>query len=164
MAQAKGAKVLIGDVSETRLGIAQACGLAHVFNPEVDHLSSAVESVFGSKGVDIVFDCAGVQISLDAAISSVNKGGTVLVVAVFGQRPRVDMAVVCESELNVIGTMMYHHNDYWQAVESLLAGDIKTAPLESEHFTLEEFQTAYEFIDQRASESMKVFIDLDRQA
>ena len=164
IAQAKGAKVLIGDVSETRLGIAQACGLAHVFNPEVDHLSSAVESVFGSKGVDIVFDCAGVQISLDAAISSVNKGGTVLVVAVFGQRPRVDMAVVCESELNVIGTMMYHHNDYWQAVESLLAGDIKTAPLESEHFTLEEFQTAYEFIDQRASESMKVFIDLDRQA
>ena len=59
IAQAKGAKVLIGDVSETRLGIAQACGLAHVFNPEVDHLSSAVESVFGSKGVDIVFDCAG---------------------------------------------------------------------------------------------------------
>ncbi|MAR58912.1 MAG: Zn-dependent alcohol dehydrogenase [Porticoccaceae bacterium] len=163
MAQAKGAKVLIGDVSETRLEVAQACGLPHIFNPEAHHLSSAVDNVFGSEGIDIVFDCAGVQLSLDAAISSVNKGGTVLVVAVFGQRPKVDMAVVCESELNLIGTMMYHHNDYRQAVQSLLAGDIKTSPLESEHFTLEEFQVAYEFIDQRASESMKVFIDLDRQ-
>ena len=58
---------------------------------------------------------------------------------------------------------MYHHNDYQQAVESLVAGDVKTTPLESEHFTLEEFQSAYEFIDQRAAESMKVFIDLDSQ-
>ena len=163
MAQAKGAKVIIGDVSETRLGVAQNCGLAHGFNPAVEPLSSAVESVFGTQGVDVVFDCAGVQASLDAAISSVNKGGTVLVVAVFGQRPQVDMAVVCESELNLIGTMMYHHDDYQQAVERLLVGDIKTAPLESEHFTLEEFQAAYEFIDRRASESMKVFIDLDRR-
>ncbi|MDG1306722.1 MAG: alcohol dehydrogenase catalytic domain-containing protein [Porticoccaceae bacterium] len=163
MAQAKGAKVLIGDVSETRLGVARACGLEHVFNPEVDHLSKAADSVFGSEGLDIVFDCAGAQLSLDAAISSVNKGGTVLIVAVFDQKPQVDMAVVCESELNIIGTMMYHHNDYQQAVESLVAGDVKTTPLESEHFTLEEFQSAYEFIDQRASESMKVFIDLDSQ-
>lgn len=161
MARAKGARVLIGDVSDTRLAVARDCDLKNVFNPEQERLSDAVERVFGADGVDVIFDCAGVQASLDAAVSSVNKGGTVLVVAVFGEKPRVDMAVVCESELNVIGTMMYHHDDYHQAVKRLAAGEIITAPLDSKHFPFEEFQSAYEFIDRQGAESMKVFIDLE---
>ncbi len=162
MARAKGATVLIGDVSDTRVNVARDCGLENVFNPKDEALPAAVERVFGADGVDVVFDCAGVQASLDAAISSVNKGGTVLVVAVFGERPQVDMAVVCESELNVVGTMMYHHDDYHQAVSRLAAGDVITAPLESMHFPFEQFQDAYEYIDDQGAEAMKVFIDMEQ--
>jgi len=161
-ARAKGARVLIGDVSEFRLKVARQCGLEDAFNPDEEDLSDAVDRAFGTDGIDVVFDCAGVQSSLDSAVATVNKGGTVLIVAVFGEKPRVDMAVVCESELNVVGTMMYHHDDYHQAVARLAAGELITAPLDSMHFRFEQYQDAYEFIDRQGAESMKVFIDLDR--
>ena len=162
MARAKGAQPLIGDVSKFRLEVARDCGLENTFNAADETLANAAARVFGTDGFDVVFDCAGVQSSLDAAVSGVNKGGTVLVVAVFGEKPRVDMAAVCESELNVVGTMMYHHDDYHDAVARLAAGELITAPLDSMHFPFEQFQDAYEFIDRQGAKSMKVFIDLDR--
>lgn len=159
-ARAKGANVLIGDVSPFRLDVAKQCDLDQVFDPSKEELNEVADRVFGAEGIDVVFDCAGVQSSLDAAIQSVNKGGTVLIVAVFGEKPGIDMAVVCESELNVVGTMMYHHEDYRQAVNRLAADELITKPLESMHFSFEEYQNAYQYIDEKGAESMKVFIDL----
>jgi len=159
-ARAKGARVLLGDVSPFRLEVGRECGIPELFNPAEEELATAVKRVFGAQGVDVVFDCAGVQSSLDSAVATVNKGGTVLIVAVFGEKPSIDMAVLCESELNVVGTMMYHHGDYHEAVERLAAGELITAPLDSMHFPFDQYQDAYHFIDEQGAQSMKVFIDL----
>lgn len=160
MSQARGAMVMITDLSGYRLEVARACGIEFTSNANEESLADASKRVFGEEGFDVVFDCAGIQSTIDAAVENVNKGGTIVAVAVYDEKPRVDMAVVGDRELLIVGTLMYQHADYEEAVRRISAGDIVTAPLESKHFTFEEYVSAYTYIDERGPEVMKVFIDL----
>ena len=84
-----------------------------------------------------------------------------MVLGVFGGRPSVDMSVVGDRELSLIGTLMYQQRDYEQAVEWIADGSMITGPLVTGHFPLEEYEEAYRFIDEQGATTMKVVIDLD---
>jgi threonine dehydrogenase-like Zn-dependent dehydrogenase len=147
-------------MSDFRLEIAAQCGIVSVSNAKNESLKDASTRVFGERGIDIVFDCAGVQDTISTAVDTVNKGGTIVVVAVYGESPRVDLAVVGDRELSIVGTLMYQRADYEEAVRRIASGDITLDPLDTRHFSFAEFASAYEFIDQEGPRSMKVFIDL----
>jgi L-iditol 2-dehydrogenase len=159
-AKAMGAKVLISDVSEQRLQIAAACGIPWRSNAKTESITRAARSAFGLQGFDVAFDCAGAETSLGSAIESIDKGGTIVVVAVFGHKPQVDLGLVQDRELNLIGTLMYQRRDYDCAIRWICSGAILTKPLEGRHFPFAEYKAAYEFIDANAERCMKVFIDL----
>ena len=160
MCRARGARVLITDMSDFRLDVAGQCGIDSVSNARNESLKAASSRVFGESGIDVVFDCAGVQDTISAAVDTVNKGGTIVVVAVYGESPRVDLAVLGDHELSIVGTLMYQRADYEEAVRRIASGDVTIDPLDTRHFPFAEFASAYEFIDQEGERSMKVFIDL----
>jgi len=88
------------------------------------------------------------------------KGGTIVVVGVFGEKPRVDLGLVQNNELNLAGTLMYKQEDYEDAVVLIASGKVATTPLMSRHFSMDDYLAAYQFIDQARDKSMKVFIDI----
>jgi L-iditol 2-dehydrogenase len=159
-ARAAGARVLITDLSEHRLEIARRCGLSETSNPAREDLRTASQRVFGAEGFDLAFECVGVEATLDAAVSNLAKGGTLIVVGVFGDKPRVDLGLVQDRELRISGTLMYQRPDYEQAVAWIASGDIVTEPLMSEHFAFGDYLQAYRYIDQKRDQTMKVFIDV----
>ncbi len=159
-AGAAGATVLAGDLSQYRLDVAGRCGIPHVFNPGAESLATAAARAFGESGIDVGFDCAGATASINPLIESVNKGATIVVVAVFGHRPEVDLGLVQDRELTVTGTLMYRRGDYELAVEAIADGRIVTDPLVSKHFDLDDYAEAYRFIEEAGVDAMKVFIDL----
>lgn len=160
VARALGADVLITDISDFRLEVASKCGLKDVSNAKKETLAQASERVFGRKGFDVAFECAGVEATLAAAVASIEKGGTIVVVGVYGEHPRVNMGFVQDRELSLIGTLMYQYEDFVKAVRWMKKGAVAAAPLDSRHFPFEEYPEAYSFVDQQADKSMKVFIDL----
>ena len=153
-------KVLIRDISDFRLGIAQECGLSHISNGITESISDAKERVFGDDGYSIAFEAVGIEQTLTDAVATVNKGGKVVIVGVFGKKPLIDMAVVGDRELNLIGSLMYRHSDFEKAVELIDSGEITLSPLITRHFPLEEYEDAYSFIDEQGDRSLKVIIDL----
>jgi threonine dehydrogenase-like Zn-dependent dehydrogenase len=159
-ARSRGAKVLITDVSPFRLGIARKCGLGHVSDASRESLADASARIFGGRGFDVAFECAGAGASLDAAVSSIAKGGTVVVVGVFGERPRVDVGLIQDRELALVGTLMYRRPDFVEAVRLMKRGGIATRPLESRHFPFERYPDAYRHIQDEGVRCMKVFLDL----
>jgi L-iditol 2-dehydrogenase len=159
-ARAAGARVLITDLSEHRLEIARRCGLDATSNPAREELAVASRRVFGAQGFDLAFECMGVEATLDAAVANLAKGGTLIVVGVFGDKPRMDLGLVQDRELRIAGTLMYQRPDYEQAVAWIASGDIVTEPLMSEHFAFDDYLQAYRFIDQQRDRTMKVFIDV----
>lgn len=160
-ARASGAEqILITDLSEHRLEIARRCGLANTSNPSREGLKAAAHRVFGDRGFDLAFECVGVEATLTAATENLAKGGTLVVVGVFGDRPRMDMGLVQDRELKVLGTLMYQRPDYEQAVAWIASGDIVTEPLMSEHFPMDRYLDAYRHLDEKRDQTMKVFIDV----
>ena len=160
LCRCRGATVLLCDVSEHRLQIASHCGIERISNANDEELARAARRVFGDAGFDVAFECAGVQPALDAVVDSIEKGGTIVAVAVYEEKPRVDMSIVGDRELSIVGTLMYKKEDYTRAVELIASGDIVTEPLESKHFPFDQYADAYQFIDEQGERSMKVFIDL----
>jgi len=158
--RAEGAQVLITDLSDYRLEIARQCALQGTSNAGTENLTEAAERVFGPAGFDVVFECVGVQDTITAAIENVQKGGTIIVVGVFGDKPRVDMGLVQDRELNIHGTLMYRREDYQRAVELIASGKVITGPLISKHFPMSDYPDAYRFIDQQRDKTMKVFINV----
>jgi L-iditol 2-dehydrogenase len=159
-ARAAGAQVLITDLSDHRLEIARRCGLSETSNPAQEDLATAARRAFGAQGFDLAFECVGVEATLDAAVANLAKGGTLIVVGVFGDKPRVDLGLVQDRELRIAGTLMYQRPDYEQAVAWIASGDIVTEPLMSEHFAFADYLQAYRYIDQKRDQTMKVFIDV----
>ena len=160
-ARARGAaKVLITDISDYRLGIAQECGIQGTLNVGRKAFAMGVRDFFGAEGFQVGFEAAGVEASLESLIANVEKGGDVVILGVYSENPRVNMYYLGEHELNVFGSMMYRKEDYKEAVRMIDSGKIKTLPLISRHFPFEEYLKAYEFIEQQGDKSMKVMIDL----
>ena len=96
-----------------------------------------------------------------AAVSAIGKGGTIVVVGVFGEKPRVDLGLVQDRELTLRGTLMYRKEDYQSAVALLANGQVAAAPLDSRHFPFAQYDDAYTFIQRQGDKCVKVFVDLD---
>jgi threonine dehydrogenase-like Zn-dependent dehydrogenase len=160
MCRCLGARVLITDISDFRLGVARECGIGATSNATLESLADAGQRAFGDAGFDLAFECAGVEGTISAAVAEINKGGTIVVVAVFEEKPALDLAVLGDRELTLTGTLMYQRPDYEEAIRRVAAGEIVTKPLESKHFPFEQYADAYDFIEREGERCLKVFIDL----
>jgi len=160
-AKARGAaRVLITDLSDFRLGIAEGCGLEYTANVSKESFEDAIERAFGSAGFQVGFEAVGVQATMDNLVDNIEKGGEIIVAGVFEEPPRINMAFVGEHELKIIGTMMYKHEDYEEAVKNIASGRICTEPLVTKHFPFAAYFDAYQYIDTKADKTMKVMIDV----
>ena len=159
-ARAAGARVLAGDLSEHRLAVARSCGIEDVFDAGGTALPDAAGEAFGGDGFDVAFECAAAAGAVNALIEGIHKGGRIVLVGVFAERPAVDLGLIQDRELTLTGTLMYRKGDYERAVEAIAAGEIATGPLISRHFAFEDYAEAYRFIDSAGAGAMKVFIDL----
>jgi len=161
LARCRGAKkVLITDLSDFRLEIARKCKIDATSNPKAEPLAQAAKAAFGEEGFDVAFEAVGNEAALASAIDAINKGGDLVVLGVFGENPRVNMSVVGDRELSLIGTLMYKHEDYLEAVRLIAEGKVITEPLVTGHFPFEKYKDAYNFIDAQGDKSLKVMIDM----
>lgn len=160
-AQARGArKVVITDISDLRLQKAQECGIKYTLNVAKTPLKDAVKDLFGDEGYQVGFEVSGVEPSIQSLMATIEKGSDIVIVAVFAHNPVINMEHLGEHELNLIGTLMYKHEDYLKAVEEVSKGTINLKPLVTDRFSLMDYDKAYDFIDAHKETSMKVMIEL----
>lgn len=161
-AKGLGAKaVLITDLSDFRLEMARKVGLDYTVNPTTENLSEAVLKAFGTDKADLILECVGVQPTMEAAIINARKGTDIIVVGVFGDKPLVDLGLVQDHEVRLIGTAMYQTRDYLQAIDLIQKGAIQLKPLMTDHFAFEDYEKAYTYLDEKKDRAMKVFIDFE---
>ena len=154
------AAVAISDLSDFRLEVARACGIPHAVNPAKRDLASSVREAFGPDGADAILECVGVEETVGQAISLARKGTDIVIVGVFGEKPRVDIGLVQDKELRLIGTLMYKAEDYRTAIDLVQSGRVNLKPLMTRHFPFEKYPDAYHYIEKNRDRTMKVLIDL----
>jgi L-iditol 2-dehydrogenase len=160
-AKALGAgKVLITDLSEFRLQIARNCGIDEAVNPSREKLDEAILREFGEDRADLSLECVGSDETITDAVACARKGSTIVIVGVFGKKPVVDVGLIQDRELNILGTLMYQRKDYEQAIELIAAGKIHVKELITDTFPFDEYLKAYHHIEQAKDRAIKVMIAL----
>ena len=154
------AEVMVTDVSDYRLSLARELGADYAYNTREKEFSAAMLEAFGPDKADVIYDCAGNDITMNQAIQTCRKGGTIILVAVFANLAQVDLARLNDSELTLDSSMMYRHEDYVDALRIVAEGKVKLEPLMSKHFAFRDFQKAYEYIDANRESTMKVIVDI----
>ena len=160
--KARGAKkVLLTDISDLRLSVAIECGIDCTANTSRETFEEAVERAFGGEGFQCAFEVSGAQKCITDLVANIEKGSDIVIVAVFAGNPELNLAVLDEHEIKLVGSMMYLHEDFLLAAEWLSSGRLKVDPLVTQRFDFRQYNEAYEFIDAHREECMKVMIDLD---
>ena len=157
-------KVLVTDISDTRLELAKSVGADYAVNTLHKDFGEAMLEAYGPDKADVIYECAGSDITMEQAIQNARKGSTIVLVAVFGKRASVDLAKLNDSELDLNTSMMYRHEDFVDAIRLVNEGKILLKPLETAHFAFADYQKAYEYIDNNRETTMKVLIDVDPEA
>ncbi len=154
-------QVFATDISDKRLELAKSLGADFVVNTMKEDYATKLVEAFGPDKADVIYECAGTDITMDQAIQNARKGSTIILVAVFGKKANVDLAKLNDSELDLNTSMMYRHEDFVDGIKFVSEGKIQLKPLQSAHFAFEDFQKAYEYIDNNRETTMKVIVDVD---
>jgi L-iditol 2-dehydrogenase len=161
VAAASGAKrVMITDISVYKLEKARQCGLQDVVNPAKEDLDRAILKAFGPDKADLILECVGVQDTITQAIDNARKGSTIIIVGVFAKKPLIDLGLVQDRELSLIGTLMYQRKDYQRAIELVSKGKLHLDQMVTHRFAFKDYWAAYETIESSGGKYMKVMIDL----
>ncbi len=154
------ASVMITDVSDFKLDMAKNCGIDHNVNVATTDLKSAVNSVFGEDILDMIVECSAVESAINQAIDIATKGTNIVVAGVFEGMPKTDLASVQDREYSLIGSLMYTHDDYVEAINMAGKGLVYLDKLITNIFTLEQNKEAFEYIDKNRDTVQKVIIEV----
>jgi L-iditol 2-dehydrogenase len=161
-ARASGAaNVLITDVSEYRLEKARAVGLPVVVNPRQEDLNAALLRTFGPDRADLILECVGSGETIADAVRFARKGSMVVVVGVFARAVPVDLGLVQDRELALVGSLMYQKADWEKALALAATGGINFDEMITHRFAFGDYLAAYETIERANGNCMKVMISLD---
>lgn len=152
-------KVIVSEVSECRLQMAEKCGMT-VNNPMEEPLPEGIIREFGPDGADVIFECIGNGKTLNQAIEIARKGSTVIVMGVVADPYPVNMGFVQDHELNVLGTAMYRVEDWKEAIDLVNRGLVDLKPLITHHVPFSKYPEAYKLIEEQKDKAMKVIIDM----
>lgn len=152
------AAVMIVDLSDFRLEKAKACGIDFTVNPQKEDVNTAISRDFGPDRADLILECVGVEATISQAVAYARKGTKIMVVGVFGKKPIVDLGLVQDRELSLIGTLMYQKKDYETAIKLANAGKLCLDQLVTDRFPFQAYLDAYQHIEEAKDQVMKVMI------
>ena len=121
--------VIALDRNEERLKLAEKFGADYAVNVSN---SQNIRSEILSKitegrrtGVDVVIDCVGAEATVEDSCRILNKGGSLVVVGLFGSQIKIPLVRAVLQEYQVYGSLWGNYNELCEVIELAKAGKIK---------------------------------------
>ncbi|MEX0322431.1 MAG: zinc-binding dehydrogenase [Puniceicoccaceae bacterium] len=123
VAKEAGGNVVISEVSEHRLAVAEKLGFTTI-NPVKDDVAARIFEMTADKGADVIFEVSGSQAGIATMTDVAATRARVVLVAIFPKKPEVDMFRFFWREIELLGARVYQPDDYDRALELIASGAI----------------------------------------
>ena len=142
--------IIVSDPSDSRRAVAEDLGASVTVDPTSENLAEVVAEHTDRLGVDVSVICIGVPALVNDAFRMTRKGGRVNVFAGLAGAgwSEVEANLIHYNELVVTGASNSRRADYEKALRLIESGRVRTEPMVTHRFPLEE---AVEAIDKSAS-------------
>jgi L-iditol 2-dehydrogenase len=149
-------RVFVADIDSSRLKLAQEVGATMAFSADIG-LMEQVRRITGGAGVDVAVEAVGRNETVSAAIESVRKGGTVVLVGNISPEVTLPLQKVVTRQIRLQGSCA-SAGEYPQAMELLATGAIEVKPLISAIAPLHDGPQWFERLHAREPNLMKVVL------
>jgi L-iditol 2-dehydrogenase len=156
--KAKGSGTIIAvDVDGQKLLLARRMGAAHTLNPNECDVPAALRDITGGRGADVSFEVVGHGETVDGAIRSLRKGGTVVLVGNLSPTVDLPLQVVVSRELSVLGSCA-SSGEIPECIDLLARGVVNVDPIISLTASLDEGPELFARLYRGDKTLMKVII------
>lgn len=149
-------RIIVIDLSESRLQLAKEAGADYILKPESGIIQKVTE-IAGFEGIDVVFECVGVEATLRTAMDIVYKGGRIIVMGVYENEATINAAILQDRELELHGSLMYTMRDVKEAMSLLSGKKIPAEKLFGKVFSLDECHEAFDHARNNKEEIKTLF-------
>ena len=158
VAQHAGGSVLVSEINPYRVELARELGLDAV-NPNDTDLVKLVLQRTAGAGADIVFEVSGSQAGAAVMTELLRTRGLAVVVAIFAQKPELDLFRFFWRELRLQGVRVYESQDFAAAIELAGSGALPLDDLITDIRPLSALKSGFEDMD-AGGRIMKILLEL----
>ncbi|MGW9019897.1 zinc-dependent alcohol dehydrogenase [Leucobacter chromiiresistens] len=149
--------VVVADLLESKRARAERLGASGSFDSSAPDAAEAALRELGGKA-DVVFDCVSRESTVRLAIELLEKGGTVMTVGVPAGPTTVDLELIQDREISLLGNLMYVRTDVEVAIGLLRERRLPLDELITSVFSLDEAQQAFDASND--PEQVKVLVEI----
>lgn len=152
-----GVLILLGTRDE-RLEIGYKLGATHTINVREEDAEEDILGILGGEGADAVVECAGTRSGVELALRLAGLNSRVAIEGLMepGETARFVPMDAVQKGMSIIGVMGYLVPDFVYSLELLERGLIDVQSIITHRFSLDEWEDAFNMIEKRKSEAMKV--------
>src|SRR6267143_1774524 len=149
-------RVFVSDVDASRLKLAKELGATDVLHADKDVVAHILQRT-GGVGVDVAMEAVGRNETVNAAIASVRKGGTVVLVGNISPDVTLPLQKVVTRQIRLQGSCA-SAGEYPEAITLIASGAIRVKPLISAIVPLTEGPAWFERLYAREPNLLKVVL------
>jgi threonine dehydrogenase-like Zn-dependent dehydrogenase len=157
-ARERGARVLVVDLQESRLGLSQEMGASTLVWTDPAAVITFARRWAGPSGPPVVIDATGAAQAVSAMIEMVSHAGRAVQVGMSGDSVALRLGVLTERELDLLGVCCCGTGEYEEAVSLASRHADVVARMVSHEFSLDEAPEAIRFAMSNPTKVMKVVI------
>lgn len=151
--------VVISDLNDARLTVAESMGASLTVNPSTDSLEDAMTELGMTEGFDVAMEMSGSGAALSDILDTANHGCHVALLGLYDKPTQVDLNTAIFKGLTIKGIYGREMFETWYKAAAMLESGLEIDPIISHRYPIEEFETAF---DQLASgDASKVLLSFD---
>jgi L-iditol 2-dehydrogenase len=156
--RAKGCRNIVAvDLDDAKLALARRIGAGRTLHAKDVNVMESVRDLTGGKGADASFEVVGHGETVSAAIGSLRKGGTAVLIGNLSPKVELPLQEVVTKEISVLGSCG-SSGEYPECIDLLASGAIDVEPLISLRAPLEEGPGLFERLYAGDRQLMKVIL------
>lgn len=151
-------RIIVSDFEANRLEAAKQLGATHAIHIKSQEPVREISELTRGKGVDVAFETAGHPTALQAALSSVKRGGKLGIIGLPAQDEiGVNVPFIADNEMDIYGVFRYA-NTYPEGIEFLSSNHVDVETLITHRYSLKETKQALEQARTNKSETLKAIV------
>ena len=159
-AKAAGAsKIIVLDLSQTRLEKAMELGATHIINSGEQDAVQAIRELV-PDGVDVSFEVAGVAPTFKQAIDATRARGTMVIVSIFARPVEWNPIHLTNTGVKITSSIAYTPTSFQQTVDLMGTGQLKPQGIVTDQIQLDDIvEKGFEALSNDKSQA-KILVEL----
>ena len=155
--QAGARHVVITDINDYRLSLAQQMGATRAINIQHTSLIDVMKELGMTEGFDVGLEMSGNPVAFNDMLTRMNHGGGVAILGIPPAAAAVDWNQVIFKGLTLKGIYGREMFETWYKMASMLQSGLDVTPVITHHYPVADYQQAFEIMD--SGHSGKVILD-----